>query len=69
MPPYLEQWQYPIGRYQTKEVFLAEEINTSIEILKVFPSALKDFYQNAAQRTLINLIAQEGWPSNNLFPI
>ena len=69
MPPYLEQWLYPIGRYQTKEVFLAEEINTSIEILKVFHSALKELLLKSAQRTLINLIAQEGWPSNNLFPI
>jgi len=42
MPPYLEQWLYPIGRYQTKEVFLVEEINASIEILKAFPSALKE---------------------------
>ena len=42
MPPNLEQWQYPIGRYQTKGVFLAEEINTSIAILKAFPSALKE---------------------------
>jgi len=42
MPPNLEQLQYPIGRYQTKEVFLAEEINASIAILKAFPSALKE---------------------------
>lgn len=32
----------PIGRYHTKEVFLAEEINASIAILKAFPSALKE---------------------------
>ena len=37
----LEQWQYPIGRYQPKQTFLAEEIEASIAILKAFPTDLK----------------------------
>ena len=38
----LEQWQYPIGRYQPKQDFTANEINTSIAILKAFPTELKE---------------------------
>ena len=37
----LEQWQYPIGRYQPKQIFLAEELNASIAVLKAFPTDLK----------------------------
>lgn len=36
-----EQWQYPIGRYQPKQIFLAEELNASIAVLKAFPTDLK----------------------------
>ena len=47
----------PIGRYQPKQDFTANEINTSIAILKAFPTELKELYHNAANKTLINHIA------------
>ena len=65
----LEQWQYPIGRYQAKQTFLAEEIEVSIAVLKAFPTDLKVTYHNVVQRILINLIAQEDGPLNSLFII
>ena len=65
----LEQWQYPIGRYQPKQDFSAKEIQVAIAILKAFPTELKELYHNVANKIMINHIAQEGGPSSNLFTI
>ena len=66
MPPNLEQWQYPIGRYQTKEVFLAEEINASIAILKAFPSALKELLSQCSTEDLDQPYRPGGWTIKQL---
>ena len=66
MPPNLEQWQYPIGPYQTKEVFLAEEINASIAILKAFPSALKELLSQCSTEVLDQPYRPGGWTIKQL---
>jgi len=58
MEPSLEQWQYPIGRYQAKELFSAEEVQTAIEVLKEFPKSYPLFFLSVVKLTSIVLIAQ-----------
>ena len=61
----LEQWQYPMGRYQPKQDFSSEEIKASIATLKAFPTELKELLSQCSEKTLINLIVQVGGPLSN----
>ena len=45
----LEQWQYPIGRYQPKQDFSAKEIKAAIAILKAFPTELKELLSQCSE--------------------
>ena len=46
----LEQWQYPIGRYQPKQDFSAKEIQVAIAILKAFPTELKELLLQCSEQ-------------------
>ena len=46
----LEQWQYPIGRYQPKQDFSAKEIQVAIAILKAFPRELKELLSQCREQ-------------------
>ena len=61
-----EQWQYPIGRYQPKQIFLAEEIQTSIAILKAFPKDLRKVLSQSSKEDLKSPYRPGGWTIRQL---
>lgn len=62
----LEKWQYPIGRYQAKEVFLAEEITASIAVLKAFPKDLKEVLAQCSKEDIEQPYRPGGWTIKQL---
>lgn len=62
----LEKWQYPIGRYQPKQKFSAEEIQTSIAVLKAFPPDLKEVLTQCTQEDLDCPYRPGGWTIKQL---
>ena len=59
----LEQWQYPIGRYQAKQDFSSEEIKASIATLEAFPTDLKELLSHIEA---IERSEKEGQPFDEL---
>lgn len=66
MEPSLEQWQYPIGRYQVKELFSAEEVQTAIEVLKEFPKKLSTVLSLCSEADLNSPYRLGGWKISQL---
>lgn len=66
MEPSLEQWQYPIGRYQAKELFSAEEVQTAIEVLKEFPKKLSTVLSLCSEADLNSSYRPGGWKISQL---
>ncbi|MEL0274464.1 MAG: hypothetical protein VW943_00880 [Flavobacteriaceae bacterium] len=57
----LEQWQYPIGRYQPKQDFSAKEIKVAIAILKAFPTELKELLSQCSEQDYDQPYRPGGW--------
>ena len=62
----LEQWQYPIGQYLPKETYSLIEINAAIEVIKIFPAALKETLDKCASHDLIEPYRPGGWTIKQL---
>lgn len=62
----LEQWQYPIGRYQPKQDFSAKEIQVAIAILKAFPTELKELLSQCSEQDYDQPYRPEGWTIKQL---
>ena len=62
----LEQWQYPIGRYQSKTHHSKSEILESIHILKAFPEKLSSILSHCSEQDLNSPYRPGGWKISQL---
>lgn len=57
----LEQLKYPVGKHQSKEEYNLLEVETFINTIRLFPSALKNAVLNISEEQLNTQYRPEGW--------
>lgn len=62
----LEQWQYPIGRYQAKAHYTSAEIQQAIEVLSEFPEKLSSILSRCSEEDLDSPYRPGGWKISQL---
>ena len=62
----LEQWQYPIGRYQSKAHYTKREIEEAIKVLSDFPEKLSSILSRCSEEELDSPYRPGGWKISQL---
>lgn len=62
----LEDWQYPIGKFEPKDQFTQADIIRAIEVLEHFPIQLEETLEPCSERDLHQPYRPQGWTLNQL---